>query len=153
MMERWLEVATNPDDEIGIYPDAINKEANGNMYVFSPNKDENPTIGTVTAFVEQVIRHRRERLLNDYGGHPMTFYCWHDWQARQFRFSLVSQSHARLPFGCAIRETDDLTAVIEQIVEQDWNNERYMQSELDEDVDENGTVPGWRLDVYATRLP
>jgi len=57
----------------------------------------------------------------------MIFYCWHDFQVRQLRFSLVSKSHGRLPFGCETKQTTDLSSVIEQIVHGDWLNEQYFQ--------------------------
>jgi hypothetical protein len=42
----------------------------------------------------------------------MRFYCWHDTQAGQLRFSLVSACHAALPFECPIEPAADLAVVI-----------------------------------------
>ncbi|WP_242607271.1 hypothetical protein [Comamonas thiooxydans] len=52
----------------------------------------------------------------------MLFYCWHDAQTRQLRFSLVSSTHGRQPFGCAISPSAELAAVAEHIVKKDWLN-------------------------------
>lgn len=60
----------------------------------------------------------------------MTFYCWHDVQMRAIRFSLVSSSHGRLPFGCATRTVDDLLTVTRQVVERDWNSAVYFHDDL-----------------------
>ena len=42
----------------------------------------------------------------------MLLYCWHDEQAGQFRLSLVSASHGKLPFGCEVAPVEDLGAII-----------------------------------------
>ena len=69
--------------------------------------------------LSQIRQARWEKLR---GNPPMYFYCWHDAQVRQLRFSLVSAWHGRLPFACAIDETATLAAVAERIVHGDWRN-------------------------------
>jgi len=99
------------------------------MYMFSPSEGEEHdlTVASVVAFVRFAIDDRREWLLR-HGGHVMRFYCWHDFQSRQLRLSLVSASHGRLPFGRVVEETGDLQRVIREIVDFDWLNETHMQA-------------------------
>jgi len=58
----------------------------------------------------------------------MIFYCWHDRQARQLRFSLVSSAHGRLPFACEI-EVTDMAGVVGSIVQDDWLNPNWGQDD------------------------
>ena len=42
----------------------------------------------------------------------MRFYCWHDAQAGQLRFSLVSAGLEPLPFGCPVESEAELGQVV-----------------------------------------
>ena len=46
----------------------------------------------------------------------MQFYCWHDAQAGQLCFSLVSVGGAGLPFGCPIEPVSVLRAVVQDFL-------------------------------------
>jgi hypothetical protein len=120
VVHEWLQLARG--DEIVVDDGDINREARENMWVFSPRDDQLGRIDTATAmrFVEEIIRSRRAAL-SDEALPGMSFYCWHDHQARQLRFSLVSSSHGGLPFACEIREVD-LAGIVGSVVEDDWLN-------------------------------
>lgn len=128
ILKTWLEMAQ--DDEVLVDPDDINQEARTNMWSFSPTDEETPQIeaADIVEFICQVIAARRSALK----GEDMLFYCWHDAQCRQLRFSLVSRSHGRLPFRCEVRETQDLTLIADRVVNGDWRNEHYMQAPSEE---------------------
>jgi cytochrome c1 len=49
-----------------------------------------------------VVAGKRQQLQQQRGCYAMQFYCWHDAQALQLRFSLVAAA-APLPFGCPVR--------------------------------------------------
>lgn len=116
---RWLSMAR--DDEIVIDAADINHEASSNLWCFSPCDDESLGLSAAALvdFINQVMTARREKLS---GNSSMLFYCWHDAQTRQLRFSLVSSTHGRLPFGCAINPSAELAAVAEHIAKKDWLN-------------------------------
>lgn len=116
---RWLDIVAADDD---ILCADINHEAISNMWCFSPQEDESPDITTsgVEKFLLQAIENRRS-LVRAHHLPEMLFYCWHDAQTRQLRFSMVSASHGRLPFGCSLRQTDDLRPVVNAVV-HDWLN-------------------------------
>ncbi|EZP41036.1 hypothetical protein [Janthinobacterium lividum] len=143
----WLEMAQ--DDEVLIDPDDINHEAINNMWSFSPTDEETPQIhaADIVEFIGEVIAARRSAVK----GEDMLFYCWHDAQCRQLRFSLVSRSHGRLPFRCELHETQDLALIADRVVNGDWRNEHYMQAPS-EDGDEQEQVP-FVLPVFVAPVP
>ena len=106
----WLdEVAA---DAIVICPDDINAEANGNLWYFPLSREQAAVVtpADVEIFASGVIEARRAWLAA-HGAHPMILYWWHDAQAGQLRFSLVSACHGRLPFGCALTSAESIRAV------------------------------------------
>jgi hypothetical protein len=119
----WLQLARS--DEIVVDNSDINREAQGNLWVFSPPDDQLERLDTeaVMRFVDEVIRSRHA-VLSDGRLPDMTFYCWHDHQARQLRFSLVSSSHGRLPFACEVKRVD-LRSVVCAVVHDDWLNPNW----------------------------
>ncbi|MGK5003726.1 hypothetical protein [Janthinobacterium sp. LB2P70] len=143
----WLEMAQ--DDEVLIDPDDINHEAINNMWSFSPTDEETPQIhaADIVEFIGELIAARSSSL----SGEQMLFYCWHDAQCRQLRFSLVSRSHGRLPFRRALRETQDLALIADLVVNGDWRNEHYMQTPSD-DGDEQEAAP-FVLPVFVVPVP
>ena len=147
VLSNWLNMAK--DDAVEIDPDDINHEARNNMWSFSPTDEETPQIhaADIVAFIGEVIAARRSALK----GEDMLFYCWHDAQCRQLRFSLVSRSHGRLPFRCELRETQDLALIAERVVNGDWRNEDFMQAPS-EDGDAQVPLP-FVLPVFAVAVP
>ncbi|UQV43996.1 hypothetical protein KIV45_19135 [Janthinobacterium lividum] len=118
------------DDAVEIDPDNINHEAMTNMWSFSPTDEETPQIhaADIVEFIGHVIAARSSALK----GEDMLFYCWHDAQCRQLRFSLVSRSHGRLPFRRELRETQDLALIVDRVVNGDWRNAHFMQAPSEE---------------------
>lgn len=147
VLSNWLTMAK--DDAVEIDPDDINHEARTNMWSFSPTDEETPQIhaADIVAFIGEVIAARRSALK----GEDMLFYCWHDAQCRQLRFSLVSRSHGRLPFRCELRETQDLSLIAESVVNGDWRNEDFMQAPS-EDGDAQVPLP-FVLPVFVVAVP
>jgi hypothetical protein len=123
---RWLEIV-RADEEITVCPEDINHEAISNMYYFSPREEENAEINrnALQHFLRAVIENRKN-LLQKIKDPQMLFYCWHDAQARQLRFSMVSASHGRLPFGCQLRRTDNLQEIVDETI-NDWLNLDYIK--------------------------
>ena len=79
----------------------------------------------------------------------MLFYCWHEAQTRQLRFSLVSAAHGRLPFGCAVDPEAKLASIAADIVNQDWLNAEWGQAGPDDICEE----PALSLAVFVAHLP
>lgn len=115
VLQRWLDMAK--DDETVIDLDDINHEAHSNLWHFSPTEAEQVgiTVAGLCELINAVLEARRAQL----AGCAMVFYCWHDAQARQLRFSLVSQAHGRLPFRREVRETNDPGEIATR-VHADW---------------------------------
>jgi len=110
----WLaEVA---DDTVVVCPDDINAEARGNQWSFSlsPEQAAGVTVADVAVFAAGVAEGRRAWLAAR-GIGSMVLYWWHDTLAGQLRFSLVSQAHGRLPFGCEVVPAASFAAVV-----SDW---------------------------------
>ncbi|QKY03579.1 hypothetical protein G3257_15835 [Janthinobacterium lividum] len=128
VVNNWFSMAK--DDAVEIDSTDINHEAMTNMWSFSPTDEETPQIhaADIVAFIGGLIAARSSALV----GQEMLFYCWHDAQCRQLRFSLVSRSHGRLPFRCELRETQDLSLIADRVVNGDWRNEDFMQAPSEE---------------------
>jgi len=85
--------------------DVLFEEANENLFYLGPTGFELAllTAPNVEKWLHAVLAGKRWQLLAQRGRHyPMQFYCWHDAQASQLRFSLISAA-AALPFSCALR--------------------------------------------------
>ena len=149
VLNNWLTMAK--DDAVEIDPDNINHEAMSNMWSFSPTDEETPQIhaADIVAFIGQVIAARRSAL----AGEEMLFYCWHDAQCRQLRFSLVSRSHGRLPFRCELRETQDVSLIAERVVNGDWRNEHYMQAPSEDGDEQEHEHEPFILPVFVVAVP
>ena len=110
----WLaEVAA---DSVVVRPDDVDVEGCRNLWSFSlsPEQAAGVTVDDVCEFAAGVAAGRRAWLTAS-GAGPLTMYWWHDVQAGQLRFSLVSASHGRLPFGCAVTAAPCLV-----VVAADW---------------------------------
>jgi hypothetical protein len=106
----WLgEVA---EDKVHVWPDSIDAEARCNCWSFalSPEQAACVSVIDVCDFAAGVTAGRRAGLAAR-GAGPMTCYWWHDAQAGQLRFSLVSTAHGRLPFGTTVAAAPSLAAV------------------------------------------
>ena len=136
------------NDEIVVDAIDINHEASSNLWSFSPDDEESLgiTAEALADFIGQVLVARQKQLS---GNVPMLFYCWHEAQTRQLRFSLVSAAHGRLPFGCAIDPGAELASIAADIVNQDWLNAEWGQAGPD-DICEG---PALSLAVFVAHLP
>ena len=103
-----------------VQPDDIIAEAHGNLWTFGLDDKQRASVtpDEVEAFIRAVLVARGRWLTERQAG-PMRFYCWHDAQAGQLRFSLVSAVHDSLPFGCLIELAKDLNVVIRHFLEDD----------------------------------
>lgn len=77
-------------------------------------------------FFHHVIKNREQQLKSKVVGHGMYFYMWHDRQASQLRFSLISDFHNELPFGCKIIQSD-LNPIVREFLNSD---DEILYSEL-----------------------
>jgi hypothetical protein len=101
--------------------DDVMAEARENLFFLAPAKAELTllTAPAVEEWLQAVLASKRRQLRMQRGSHyPMQFYCWHDAQAMQLRFSLVSAA-AALPFGCAIRLAE-LSVIVQEFLAQEY---------------------------------
>lgn len=139
------------DDAVVIDPENINHEAISNMWSFSPTEAETPQMhaADIVEFIRELVAARSGAL----GGENMLFYCWHDAQCRQLRFSLVSRAHGRLPFRCDLRETQDLALIAERVVNGDWRNRHVMQAPSEEEDEQEQEQVPFILPVFVVPVP
>ena len=87
---------------------------------------------------------------------PMTFYCWYDEQANHLRFSLVSASHGRLPFGIQVEKCKNLDDIVEHFLNSTYHNglpvSDFETHPSKGQQDEFAMAPD-RLQVWTKRLP
>jgi hypothetical protein len=119
-MATWLAEVTN--DAVVICRDDINTEANSNLWSFSLTLQEASSLSVtdVVEFSQKVVASRRE-WLTARRAPSMVMYWWHDEQAGQLRFSLVSTTHGRLPFQANIA----VVAEFEEIAKA-WLSSPYL---------------------------
>lgn len=144
-------------DAVIVEPGDINAEANGNLWRFSISSGMAAamTVADVEAFAAAVAEARRAWLLARRSG-PMVLYWWHDAQAGQLRFSLVSASHGRLPFGCVV-----IPAASLQVIAGAWLKSPGLDgipwSELGapppDEAGHDDAPPPLNLPVWSLRLP
>lgn len=80
------------------------EEAHENLFYLEIAESE-LSLGAAPAlesWLAAVVTGKRQQLQQNLSGLAMQFYCWHDAQASQLRFSLVATA-APLPFGCLVR--------------------------------------------------
>lgn len=152
VFSRWHEMAKL--DDIKIAPDDINYEAIQNMWCFSPSDDDLPWVSEegLVAMLESLIGLRRQSLLQRQCP-AMQFYCWHDSQVRQLRFSLVSALHERLPFGCEIDTTCSLQSIAKRIISMDWLFDSKQDVDTDVDTSAMQRIVRYVCPVFMVRLP
>ena len=134
-------------------------EARNNLWSFSISSDQiqGLTKFDVTVFLEDVIESRRQQIIQQFSGqHSMIFYCWHDEQAGQLRFSLVSVSHGCLPFHAHVEVRDKLEYIAERFLLSPYH-EGLPIDEFKPQVEESSQGIGTRLpktlQVWTKRLP
>ena len=112
--DEWLAEAAGDSLLVDETEGGFRREAHDNCWSFSitPEQAQGLTQADVTAFIDAVVEARRRQLMRMPSGHFMTFYCWHDEQASQLRFSLVSASHGGLPFGAHLEECRELGLIV-----------------------------------------
>lgn len=86
---------------IGQSAEDLNQEIETNTWLISMSNIERASTApeTLMRFFEAVMDNRRAQIRHAQASHGMWFYVWHDQQAAQLRFSLISDVHQRLPFG------------------------------------------------------
>jgi hypothetical protein len=138
-----------------IDPDAINAEANGNLWGFGLTREQadGVSVADVVGFAAAVADARRA-WLSAHSAAPMVLYWWHDAQAGQLRFSLVSAAHGHLPFGCRVIAAASLRAVMEA-----WLQSPYLHGIPWDAVSppapeaEVAQAPPFELPVWSLELP
>lgn len=155
----WLpEVAADP---VLLSPGDLNSEAQANLWTFALTPEEAAVIpqSEVEKFLLEIINSRGKHLLNrKVQPKSVVFYCWHDEQASQLRFSLVSKSHGRLPFGCRVKEVSNPSSIVRSFLQSPYHG-GIPRDEL-QPVLEGGEAEGkviepedWEVEVWSVLLP
>ena len=154
----WLaEVAADPI--VFTAGDPAVDEARGNMWSFSVSSERARllTVDRVTGFVLGVMAARERQLLTRPGPlYPMLFYLWHDVMAGQLRFSLVTETPGRLPFGALLAPVDDPATIVRDWLESDLLDGIPFDHIVDVDpatADDRPEPPPRVLPVWSCRLP
>ena len=110
-LRRWY--AEIISQEVVVSPNDIGAEASGNLRALSLTPQEAASLAAqdVNSTVNVAIAALAEQLAARDTG-PMLFYCWHDDQAAQLCFSLVSAAHHCLPFRCEVNRVADVETIV-----------------------------------------
>ncbi|WP_400190588.1 hypothetical protein [Hymenobacter sp. B81] len=136
----------------------LNKEAVSNQHsiAFTTQQAQQLTIQDLRQMILGIVAAKHEQLRTQSGlVYPMQFYCWHDKQAAQLRFSIVSAAAAALPFRCQVRLTPDLDDILSSFLGSGyhdgipWNELLTGPSTGDEPTDDSS---GSCLEVWKTLL-
>lgn len=92
---------------IGRSVDDLDNEIQNNLWLISLNEEERTQLddGDIVKFIEIAIGNRQSQLDNSTVEHGLYFYIWHDKQASQLRFCLISDLHDSLPFEATVITT------------------------------------------------
>jgi len=148
----------NDEIFIGHTPEDLTQEIRTNTWLISMISEEraNTSSEVLLAFFQAVIDNRIEQVRHSEANHGMWFYVWHDQQASQLRFSLISDFHAKLPFDANITSTN-----LETIIEEYLNfPDHFPSSALDihdydpekQRAEEADTPPPFVLPVFSVQL-
>lgn len=101
----------------GNFIDDLKIELSENTWSVSLNRLEKReiTADELQTFIEAVISNRQTQISEQSRNHGMIFYLWHDRQAGQLRFSLISDWHEKLPFSAKIIN-EDLENIIREFL-------------------------------------
>jgi hypothetical protein len=65
-------------------------------------------------FIDSLLRARGKQA--SALGYPATFYMWHDAQAAQLRFNILSGHRTRLPFGSVVELQNSIDSILEEFL-------------------------------------
>lgn len=160
LLTSWLEDVANDETVIDQTKTGIHSEAHPNMWSFSltMKQAKETTVEDVENFLYCVMAGREKQFQKqNIQAKSITFYCWHDAQAGQLRFSLVSSCHGYLPFGAKLKHVSSV-----QIIIKDWLDSHYLEGipfeefeeissdDLKESYDDNIE---FILPVWSTQIP
>lgn len=145
--DQWLAELESVDLEVD--PEDINFEARQNFWSLGLSSAQAQLVSesTVLAFIDAIEKGWAKTLeKRGYTSETFLFYCWHDAQVGQLRFSLVSACHGRLPFRCKTERVESAESVVASWLE--WLRVDDFESE-EPDREESEYV----LSVYAAPIP
>ncbi|MGC2310704.1 MAG: hypothetical protein WA432_03730 [Candidatus Babeliaceae bacterium] len=84
-----------------------------NMWAISFNEKLVPPLNnqTLKIFIDTLIQQRQKQV--DLLNCPATLYFWHDAQAAQLRFNLLSGRRSKLPFGCTVELENSIDTILD----------------------------------------
>ena len=102
---------------IGHSSDDLSQEIRTNTWHISMSAKERASASReeLLNFFSDVMNNRRQQIQDSHSDHGMWFYVWHDQQASQLRFSLISDFHTHLPFG-ATTAPETLETIIDEFL-------------------------------------
>jgi hypothetical protein len=68
----------------------------------------------LVTFIDSLLRARGEQV--SILGYPATFYMWHDAQAAQLCFNILSGHRTRLPFGSMVELQNGIDSILEEFL-------------------------------------
>lgn len=141
---------------VGNHTDDLSAELANNTWFISMSKAERKqyTTSKLVNFINTVINNRLGQLNASEVQHDMYFYLWHDKQACQLRFSLISDFHDKLPFAATVIHSE-LDTIVGGFLKSDelipWSklelSDANQENMWDEDVDND-----YQLKVYVRHL-
>jgi hypothetical protein len=119
----WLREAA--PDEVRLSPTNLNDEARTNMWSFSITEEQACACSAddFVEFIRAIVEARRASLsARRVPSRSVTFYCWHDQLAAQLRFSLISATNMKLPFGCETVIVQNLEQIVAGFLSSSWHD-------------------------------
>ncbi len=151
-LDRIIEFITIPL-YVGTSADDLEEEIDQNtVYIGASDEDRATiTVDDFERYFKAVIENRRTQLAASPINHGMLFHLWHDVQAGQLRFSLVSDLHEKLPFGAKLNILDTPRPIIEDFLSGSsvisWNELVYTGEQVEEEPQ-----PEFILNIYVVKL-
>jgi hypothetical protein len=143
---------------IGTDTNDLQEEIRQNTWWISLSQQqvEQLTPDDLREFINRIIDNRRQQVLTAQTDHGMYFYLWFDEMACQLRFSLISDVHEKLPFGCNVNQIATPDGIIGAFLSSPYHRGIPVTEFVEEPLNVTDVVESsseiFTLDVYVVHL-
>lgn len=106
-------------------------------------------------YMRRLVENRQAQLDNSKVDTDLIFYCYHDHQAGQLRFNIISSAHSELPFSCKTEEVE-MDIVLKDFLQDEFfgviPNEGLVPISMDEAERHERELPEFIAKIYVQKI-
>ncbi|WP_274362306.1 hypothetical protein [Paenibacillus thermotolerans] len=140
---------------IGNAVDKLKDEITNNCWSISMSQElaGEFAVQDLQSIFEKILQNRIEQAAGSDCSHGMIFYVWFEWQSARLRFNLISDIHAKLPFGGKYNVIENIEPIIREFLSFPYHD-GIPSIEAEEEVDDLEAEKEIKpFDVYVVNLP